>query len=126
MLSMKDAMLKAIKDRRGQGIDLKIILGASEPEDEKSKDLAPDATELDESAHKSGAMGKFLEEEKAEGGHDEANLEQLLKEEKSEEKASPEEDEEMLSLMGGKEDMDYKPRSLAERAKHALMKKMGK
>ncbi len=119
---MKDAMLKAIKDRRGHGIDLKIIVGGGD--DDKNKELAPDAPQIDESP-----MSKFVEEEKLEGDHDPKNLEALLAQEDKEDPkytSSPDEDGEMLAHMGGSSPMDHKPRSLAERAKVALMSKMGK
>ncbi len=125
---MKDAMLHAIKNRRGHGLDLKIIVGGHDQMD-KSKDLAPDAPIIDESTHDGpmhdDPMAKFLQEEKMEGEHDPKNLEALMSEEKAEEEPKHD-DHEMLGHMGGHESMDHKPRSLAERAKMALMSKMGK
>ena len=102
MNAMHDAKLKALKDRRGKGIDIQILLNGEqfEPNKEESDEMAPDAP----------VVGEKMEEEMP-----------------MEAEMSPEQmDQDMASEMPMEEMPDIKPRSLGERAKMALMKRVKK
>lgn len=103
----KDAMMHAIKARRGQGLDIHIILGGDDQK--KSDEMAPDAPEVDEMKDPLDPQGM--------------DHTQMPMEEPGQESM----DKEMLDYHGGYEEMpDHKPRSLGERAKMAFMKRVGK
>ena len=120
---MRNANLDAIKAKRGQGINIKILLG--EPEEDKMKpsdEMAPEAIQLDE--HGAAPLGTK--------DHDMMAKEEMLEspEEKMMEMKHPEmeqSDQEMMKHMDMNEHMpSHKPRSIGERAKAALMMRMKK
>jgi len=118
---MRNANLEAIKAKRGQGINIKILLGEPEEDEMKPSDeMAPEATELNEHEESAGAKDVGLEQ-------------MMSKEEPSEDKLMPQGDmskgydEEMMKGMDMSEHMpSHKPRSIGERAKAALMMRMKK
>lgn len=115
----KDAMLKAIKDRRGHGLDIKIILGSpgmDKDDMNKTDELAPDVKEEGmEDEHSLGATGK-----------DQELSQMLAQEEPGHTPDHSSMDQDLYKGMEHEPLPEHKPRSLGERAKMALMHRMGK
>jgi hypothetical protein len=108
MMEKMDPMKKALAMRRGQGIDIKIIVGESDEEQEKKTDLAPKPA--------------MPESEVAEDGQ--APLEAMDPKAMPQGVENAEMDAEMLDKMSefDKQDLSSrKPRSLGEYAKKAAM-----
>ncbi len=72
----KEALKAAMGKRRGQGVNLNIIIGGDEPEEEKLKDLAPEVTDRPE-----GELGSDGESpEHPDAAQDEALFQRMLEE----------------------------------------------
>lgn len=115
MMEKMDPMKKALAMRRGQGIDIKIIVGESDGD--KKTDLAPKP----ESPLASGADMKPI----AAG----SPMDQAVQGQPMEGHEDSEMDAEMLSQMSDfdKQDLaERKPRSLGERARQAAMERSKK
>ena len=96
MMEKMDPMKKALQMRRGQGLDIKILVG--EPEEDKKTDLAP-TPEMQKEAVAEGEMPMDEMHEQMMGEMDDADKMDM---------------------------MNRKPRSLGERARQMAMMKMDK
>lgn len=115
MMEKMDPMKKALAMRRGQGIDIKIIVGESDGD--KKTDLAPKpenplASGADMKPIQAGSpMDQMVQDQQAQG-HEDADM-----------------DAHMLSQMSDFDKQDLsarKPRSLGERARQAAMERSKK
>lgn len=105
-----DAMLEALKRKRGKGLDLTIILGDEAQEEQKDSDLAPKGEEIS-SEGEMEAVEQVAGEQAPEQTEEEKLEAEMLEELAQGESLDPEE------VQG------RKPKSLSERARMAMAMK---
>lgn len=115
------AMKQAIKQRRGQGLEISILVGPAS--DKKETDLAPPGKSPEGKMPEEGAQAPMPEEMAPMSDPASPMPSQQMSDE-----ISPEHEEEISQhILNGSdpsEEMNHNPRSLGERAKMALMAKM--